>query len=144
MSHTDGGIGTLNGFLRGEIAAVETYRHALELSAIFGRARATLRACLGSHERRVVMFEDEIRRMGGVPAISSGVWGTFAKLVEKAARAIGTQAAVSALERGEGLGRDDYQRVVRDLPMPARTFMTTRIIPEQQRTHDAVCAVEIL
>ena len=95
MSHEDNGIGKLNGFLRGEMAAVETYKQALELPDIDARARVTLRQCLLSHERRVAMLDQEIRRLGGDPVTSSGVWGKFAKLVEKGAKAISTDAAVS-------------------------------------------------
>lgn len=144
MSHEDNGIGKLNGFLRGEMAAVETYRQALELPDIDARARVTLRQCLLSHERRVAMLDQEIRRLGGDPVSSSGVWGKFAKLVEKGAKAISTDAAISVLEEGEGLGRVDYQRVLYDVPDPARSFLTTQIIPEQERTHEALRSLELV
>ena len=46
---------TLNSFLRGEIAAVETYRRAL--TRLGGHEEANdLRACLASHERRVALL----------------------------------------------------------------------------------------
>lgn len=135
------GIGVLNGFLRGELAAVATYRQALELDAIDAASRNTLRTCLYSHERRAAMIENEIRRLGGDPVESSGLWGSFAKLVEGGAKMLGPDAAVRALEEGEGLGSVDYHRVLYKLPQPARSFVTTQIIPEQERTQAALSAL---
>ncbi len=141
MDNHEQEIGKLNGFLRGEIAAVETYRKALEIAQLDALSRVTLTECLTSHERRVEMIASEIRRLGGVPVTGSGVWGAFARLVEQGATALGADAAVAALEEGEGIGSVDYQRMLYDVPQPTRSFLTTLIIPEQRRTLEAVRAV---
>lgn len=127
----------LNSFLRGELSAVETYRQAigkLERPAI----RTTLAQCERSHEQRVRLLMDEIIRRGGEPASSSGPWGTFAKLVEGTAAAFGDKAALSALEEGEDHGRDDYKRDLGDLDASARQLIETQVLPEQERTHNAI------
>ena len=124
----------LNSFLRGEISAVETYRQAIEKLANKPEV-TTLNDCMQSHAQRVGMLRDEIRRRGGEPAQGSGPWGTFAKLVEGGAKALGEKAAIAALEEGEDHGRDDYKRDTQDLEPDARQFVEQNLIPEQQRTH---------
>src|SRR5262245_18704151 len=134
-------IKQLNSFLRGEISAVETYRQASQrlhdslcLPAILEGMR--------SHEERVGVLRQAIRSLDGEPAESSGVWGAFAKLVEGGAKLFGERAAVAALEEGEDHGRDDYSRDVRKLAPPMRQLVELQILPEQQRTHDAISALK--
>jgi hypothetical protein len=108
----------LNSFLRGELAAVETYRQA--------------------HEGRVTALTEEVMRRGGKPAQTSGAWGSFAKLIEGGAAVFGERAAIAALEEGEDHGRDDYKRDLKSLDTPAQAFIQAQILPEQQRTHDTI------
>lgn len=135
-------IDQLNSFLRGEISAVETYEQALE--KLSGRAdvASTLTQCRDSHERRVEMLRNEIQQLGGRPAQGSGLWGSFAKLVEGTSKPFGEKAAIAALEQGEDHGRDDYQRDLRDLSPAVREFVRNRLMPEQQRTHDTMSALK--
>src|SRR5262245_5223780 len=101
-------IDQLNSFLRGEMAAVETYRDALtKISDL--RERRELEECMRSHDRRVQMLRDRILELGGTPADSSGPWGTFANAVEGSARLFGDKAAIAALEEGEDHGLKDYR-----------------------------------
>ncbi len=131
----------LNSFLRGELAAVETYRQALD-QLTRAPYRPTLEKVARSHGQRAQLLSDEIRRRGGVPASSSGPWGTFMKLFERGAAAFGEKAAVAALEEGEDHGRNDYQRDMESLDPPARAFIQTSVLPEQQRTHDALSTLK--
>jgi demethoxyubiquinone hydroxylase (CLK1/Coq7/Cat5 family) len=130
-------VDKLNSFLRGEISAVETYRLALEKLNDKPEA-TTLSDCMRSHEGRVQLLRQEIRRRGGDPAEGSGTWGAFAKLVEGGATVLGEKAAIAALEEGEDHGRDDYQRDVKELDSEARSFVEQTIVPEQVRTHRAM------
>jgi hypothetical protein len=66
------------------------------------------------------------------------MWGTFAKLVEGGAAALGEKAAIAALEEGEDHGLRDYKSDVNDLDDTTKSFIQQRILPEQQRTHDGV------
>ena len=103
---------------------------------------AQLRALQESHRRRAELLTDRVRLLGGKPAQGSGVWGSFAKLAEGSAKIFGESAAVAALEEGEDHGRDDYQRDVDKLSPAERHFIVNEILPEQQRTHDALSRIE--
>lgn len=131
----------LNSFLRGELSAVETYRQALN-KLDNSAYRMTLEQCARSHEQRVRLLAEEVRRRGAEPAHDSGAWGTFAKLVEAGAAVLGEKAAIAALEEGEDHGRDDYKRDLDDLDVPAREFIQSYVLPEQLRTHDAIRAIK--
>ena len=94
----------LNSFLRGEIAAVETYRQALDSVGDIA-ARTQLQQCSQSHQRRVDLLRVRITQLGGVPAEGSGSWGTFAMIAEGgAAKVFGENAAIDVLEEGEEHG----------------------------------------
>ncbi|MBC7978781.1 MAG: DUF2383 domain-containing protein [Myxococcales bacterium] len=135
-------IDKLNQFLRGEISAVETYRMALEKMEPTSTARSELDACMQSHQQRVTLLREAIVTAGGTPSEGSGPWGVFAKVVEGGARMLGDKAAVAALEEGEDHGVKDYKSDVNDLDMSARTLITSRIAPEQQRTHDRMSSLK--
>lgn len=134
-------IDQLNSYLRGELAAVESYRLALEKldSAWY---RDTLLQCAHSHEDRVRLLTRAILERGGEPAKSSGAWGTFTKLIESSAAAFGEKAAIAALEEGEDHGKADYNRDLDDLEPSAFQLISTSIAPEQQRTHDLLSSVK--
>jgi uncharacterized protein (TIGR02284 family) len=134
-------VDVLNSFLRGEISAVETYRQALE-KVEQPKVKTQLQDCMQSHAQRVTILSDQIRTLGGSPSTSSGVWGTFAKAVEAGAKTFGEHAAVAALEEGEDHGRNDYKRDISKLDTAARQLVESRIIPEQQRTHDTMSSLK--
>jgi hypothetical protein len=137
----DNSVDQLNSFLRGELSAVETYSQAIgKLDK--SPHRAALGQCLRSHEERARLIANEVRRLGGEPAESSGVWGGFAKLVQGTAGVFGEKSAIAALEEGEDHGRDDYNRDRDELDPAVRTFVETTLIPEQQRTHDAMSTLK--
>jgi demethoxyubiquinone hydroxylase (CLK1/Coq7/Cat5 family) len=141
MADTQKNVEQLNSFLRGEISAVETYRQALEAlkSSTFG---ARIAECKRSHEQRVAILTEEIRRLGGTPAQSSGAWGAFAKAVEGGAAALGEKAAIAALEEGEDHGNADYKRDVSKLDPGVRTVIEQKVLPLQTRTHAELSALK--
>ena len=134
-------VDVLNSFLRGEISAVETYRQALE-KVERPQVRSQLQDCMSSHAQRVTLLSEQIRTLGGTPSTSSGVWGAFAKAVEGGAKTFGEKAAIAALEEGEDHGRNDYRRDLDKLDVATRQVVQTRVVPEQQRTHDAMSALK--
>jgi hypothetical protein len=134
-------VDTLNGFLRGEISAVETYRQAIS-KLNHSAARAPLQECHGSHEQRIPRLRDEISRMGGVPANDSGAWGSFAKLVEGGAKAFGERAAIAALEEGEDHGLKLYRDDLDKLDPLARQWVERDLLPAQVRTHQAMSTLK--
>lgn len=135
-------VSQLNSFLRGELSAVETYEQAIEKTASDPAVRSTLLECQQSHRNRVAELSEYVRQLGGEPAMSSGLWGTFAKAVEGGAKAFGEKAAISALEEGEDHGLKDYSRDLSDLDPTVRAYVQNRILPEQQRTHNALSRLQ--
>ncbi|HEX2735776.1 MAG TPA: DUF2383 domain-containing protein [Polyangiaceae bacterium] len=134
-------VDQLNSFLRGELSAAESYRQTLA-KLPDTRYRTTLEQCARSHQERADLLTREVRRLGGDPAQTSGVWGTFAQLVTTSARAFGENAAIKALEEGEDHGRDDYQRDLKDLELDTQTLIRQKVLPEQLRTHSAISALK--
>jgi demethoxyubiquinone hydroxylase (CLK1/Coq7/Cat5 family) len=141
MADTQKNVEQLNSFLRGEISAVETYRQALEAlkSSTYG---SKIAECKRSHEQRVAILTQEIRKLGGAPAESSGAWGAFAKVVEGGAAALGEKAAIAALEEGEDHGNADYKRDVTKLDPPVRTVIEQQVLPLQIRSHAEMSALK--
>jgi hypothetical protein len=130
-------IDQLNSFLRGEIAAVETYRQVIE--RLFNLPEAVeLRDCMRSHEHRVMRLREEIQRRGANPAENSGPWGAFVKAIEGGATALGAKAAIAVLEEGEDHGRNDYQRDISSLGREAHILVEQYLLPEQLRTHAVI------
>ncbi|MFY0569693.1 DUF2383 domain-containing protein [Archangium lansingense] len=133
MANTD--VETLNSFLRGEISAVETYRQAIGRVSD-ERIRSQLEDCLHDHAHRVESIRERVEKLGGKPVEGSGVWGTFAKLVQTGAVAMGDKTAIQALEEGEDHGLADYQRDVDKTHGEARRFVRMELLPAQKRTHE--------
>jgi demethoxyubiquinone hydroxylase (CLK1/Coq7/Cat5 family) len=141
MASPQKNVEQLNSFLRGEISAVETYRQAL--SSLKTSAHVTeLTECKNSHEQRVNILKDEIRRLGGTPAESSAAWGVFAKAVEGGAVALGEKTAIAALEEGEDHGNSDYRKDVDKLDPPVRSIIEQQVLPMQLRTHAKMSALK--
>jgi uncharacterized protein (TIGR02284 family) len=127
-------VDTLNGFLRGEISAVETYRQAIEKLGN-SSMRPQLEDCRRSHEQRVARLREHVARLGGQPAKDSGAWGAFARLFEGGAKAFGERAAVAALEEGEDHGLKLYRDELDKLDPTARQMVESDLLPAQERTH---------
>jgi len=129
-----GSLPTLNTFLRGEIAAVETYRRAL--TRLEGRDEVDdLRACLASHERRVEQLRDRVEDLGGVPA---NVPAPEAMVLEGEEEGAGDDETIARLEQGEDRGLKLYLDDVAKLDADSRRLVARDILPEQVRTHDFV------
>lgn len=141
MADVQSNIEQLNSFLRGEISAVETYRQALDALKTSSLS-PTIAECKQSHEARVRILADEIRKLGGEPAQGSGPWGAFAKLVEGGAAALGEKTAVSALEEGEDHGNADYKRDIAKLEGPSRSVVEQQVIPLQLKSHANMSALK--
>lgn len=126
-------IDTLNSLLKGEISATETYRQAIE--KLNDERLYQLKENLESHRERVGALRSRILELGGEPAKGSGLWGSFARLMEGGAKLFGKDAAVAALEQGEDIGISDYSKSVNDLDLDSRMLVENELMPAQQRTH---------
>lgn len=127
----------LNSFLRGERSAVDTYAQCIE-KVTDPEVLSTLAILKRSHQERVHQLSELIVSLGGSPSKDSGLWGSFAEMVQGSAKALGTKAAIAALEEGEDHGRNDYQRDLDDLTPTTRDFIAANILPEQKRSHDVL------
>lgn len=134
-------VDQLNSFLRGELAAVETYDQVLE-RIDDSRVKQPLWEARASHGRRADLLRERIAVLGGEPASSSGAWGGFAKLVQGGASLFGVAPAIAALEEGEDHGRNDYRADLSELSAETQDFVARNIIPEQLRTHDVVSTLK--
>jgi len=128
----------LNELLRGERSAVETYTQALDKLEQPFMAREELRLCHSSHQARVGLLERAVTNLGGTPAVSSGVWGTFTKLVEGGAKVLGAKVAIAALAEGEDYGLHLYQKAMTGLDTASSVFVERELIPEQEQTRKSI------
>ncbi|HEY9679312.1 MAG TPA: PA2169 family four-helix-bundle protein [Drouetiella sp.] len=130
----------LNGLLKGEISAVETYRQALE--KVQDPSIVTELQCAHScHSARVADITRKVQEFGGTPAEGSGAWGAFAKMMEGGAKMFGEKACIAVLEEGEDKGLSDYQKLLEDSD-PAVQAAAQMLIAKQEGTHDKMSALK--
>lgn len=134
---SDTSVAQLNGFLRGEISAAETYRMAIEKVAGSDDKNAgnlgLLREIQAEHGRAAQALRDRIREMGGEPSDSSGAWGAWAKTVQGAANLFGDASALKSLKEGEEHGLKDYREGADDIDTTSADLVNNQLIPAQQR-----------
>lgn len=129
-------VTALNTLLKGEIAATETYAHAI--ARIDDRSQVPLQDNRECHVRRVQSLRERILASGGNPVEGSGMWGTFASLMERSAALLGRDAAIAALEEGEDLGLRDYREALPQLDDRTRAWVEQELLPAQIRTHQVL------
>ncbi len=116
--------------LRGHISAVETYQIAIE-KCDQPALVPELTRMKTDHEASVAELTNHIHSLGGEPEEGSGVWGSFTKLVEKAAATLGDHSAVQALAQGEKAGESDIQDALEsgELSPTAETLYRDKLLP---------------
>ena len=135
-------IAQLNSFLRGELAAIESYEQALARIAP-SPARETMLECQGSHRTRAERLRERIEALGGTPAASSGLWGTLAKMLEGGATALGERVAIATLEEAEDHYLRDYCADLDRLDAGSRELVEKEILPLQVRSHRALSGLKM-
>jgi len=125
----------LNVLLRGELAAIETYKQALD-KVDRAEGGAELKEIQKDHIDAANSLRRHVHQMGAQPDLASGAWGAFAKAVEGAAKLFGNTAAIKALKEGEESGLKAYTEAANDasLPTECRTLITSTLLP-QTRAH---------
>jgi hypothetical protein len=123
----------LDSLLRGEIAAAETYKIAIDRMGD-PAGEAELRAIQGDHGEEIRYLYARIVDRGVEPSKHSGPWGSFARLVESAATRIGDKTALRALREGEMRGLSAYQSALRDgaLPYDVQMHVEETTVPRLQ------------
>jgi hypothetical protein len=135
-------VDTLNGLLRGELSAVESYDKAMPAIDAEPAVSADLMSCRASHEERVERIRAAIVQMGGEPARAAGAWGLFAKAVTTSSRALGWKAVISALEEGEDHGLEEYKNALPRLDVGTQRLVSSELYPQQVRTHSVLSALK--
>lgn len=123
----------LNGLLKGEISAVETYGQALEKITDPG-IRIELEEVQQCHLDRVEILKETVANMGQQPAEKAGAWGALAKLIEGGAKLFGDKAAIGVLEEGEDKGLEDYRKLLEEAD-PTIHPVVEELLPRQEETH---------
>jgi uncharacterized protein (TIGR02284 family) len=127
----------LNSLLRGEIAAAETYKMAIDKVADNGGSTIVsaglLREIQEEHGRAAQGLRDRIRELGGEASDSSGAWGAWAKTVQGTMNFFGDASALKSLKEGEEHGLKDYQEAVDDIDATTAQLISNQLIPAQQR-----------
>lgn len=102
-----------NSLLRGEISAVDTYGQAM-VKYVNSSVASELRRIRDEHTESVSRLMGNVRDMGGEPEHDAGAWGMFATAVQVAADLFGPESAIHSLQRGEEMGRKDYEAALAD------------------------------
>jgi len=134
---TSGTIEQLNGCLRGEISAAETYKMAID--RLSGAERPAEVARLHDLQREHGMAARQLRErivaLGGAAADGSGAWGAFAKTVQGTADLFGDAAALKSLKEGEEYGLNEYEQLLTDAGDldPLSQSLVGRLAAQQRR-----------
>ena len=132
----DEAVQQLNLLLRGEIAASETYRMAIDKLIKDGQDPsrvATLREMQREHIRAEQIFRKRISELGGVPQDSSGIGGTWPRVAMGTAQLFGDSAALHALRDGEEQGLQEMKAGVEKLDAESAMLLEKVMIPAQTR-----------
>lgn len=123
----------LNRLFRGELAAIETYRQALQK---VGKEPGVLELIRMENEHRDAAdaLEQRIIECGGEPASTSGVWGSFAQAAEGAAQLFGNIAALKTLREGEQFGTREYEQAIQDQDFDpeSKMLIESNLLPKQR------------
>lgn len=130
----------LNSCLRGELAAIETYRQALDKSrSQYGSDPKfqQLEKMLRDHEQAATELQSLVRQKGGEPDTDSGAWGAWSNTVMGTARLLGDRAALKALKEGEESGIKQYRALLDDNATPADVRDAAMKLMQRSKEHCA-------
>jgi hypothetical protein len=130
------GIKGLNSLLRGELAAVNAWQHALRSAE--SRKTVDVPEILrfaAEHQRTVAALQVVVREMGGVPASEAATEGAFALLADR--------GTVRDLLDGEKSGLTMYEKADGTFRGDARDLVALELLPRQRR-HVALLSAILL
>ncbi len=122
----------LSVLVKGELAAVETYKQALDKITSPEIAGPDLRRIEEEHEQALSVLRAHMAEQEATAPVDSGLWGEWAKAVEGAASAFGDKAAIKALKEGEEHGVHSYEKALRDQELDAeiRQIISLKLLPK--------------
>lgn len=130
-----GDDGRADKLIRGERAAVDAYRDALDGVDAGGTAARVLGAVLEEHRHALGALRSAAGPGHRDEGEGAGQWGAFTKAVEKAARWLGDRTALKALNEGEDHGVSEYRTALAEggLPPAVHTLVQEELLPAQLR-----------
>jgi hypothetical protein len=140
-SNGSANVDRLNALLAGELAAVATYKLALDHLESQTHTRTGLEGCLQSHQQRVALLRAAIGERGGTPVAGPGAWPA---IVEMAETELHDRAAVAALEDGEIHELADYRAALTGLDASLRPLVEQQLLPKQVQSHHAMSELKKL
>jgi hypothetical protein len=129
------GIEGLNSLLRGELAAVNAWQHALRSAE--SRRTVDVPEILrfaAEHQRNVAALQVVVREMGGVPVREAATEGAFALFADT--------ATVRDLLAGEKSGLTTYEAAAGTFRGEARDLVALELLPRQRR-HVALLSASV-
>jgi hypothetical protein len=126
----------LNGMLRAELAAVESYNQAIR-NLPHPSVHAELEAIRDEHQSAACSLGRFVRERQDAPPANC-LWGYFTAAVTGMAALIGDFGLLAALKRGERFGESTYRSALGnpDLPDDVRHLVGSRLLPQcQGRLH---------
>jgi uncharacterized protein (TIGR02284 family) len=122
--------------LKDELSATETYQQAMDKfrEDVDMSEAEYLMPIYEDHMEAVSTLQTQIRQMGGTPSDGSGVWGTWAEVVQGGANMMGKEVALKTLQEGEKSGAEDYEEALEETELSAdiRSLIESRLLPAQQ------------
>jgi uncharacterized protein (TIGR02284 family) len=124
---------SLNGLIRGELSAMETYEQALKKVDDEPGAQDLRRIALEHHEAMTTL-RGYLNVVGAKPDTTSGAWGTWCNTVMAASKLLGNKTALQALKTGEEYGVGQYVHAMQDdgLSATCKETIRTTLLPRQR------------
>ncbi len=125
-------IERLRSYLRGELAAVETYDRAIRALDELSPLRECLSEPRASHVRRVELLSRRIVALGGEADETSGPWGRIVDALQLLTEVFGTDALLNALCMNERHNTRDYERDMDRASLLLQNLLVNVLLPEQR------------
>lgn len=130
MNSQDITVSTCNLHLRGEISAIDTYTHAIEVfsESACTHVMATIRSV---HHRNADALRKWVIVAGAKPSSQSGLWSTLIRKAEGASTWLGETSTLKNLQREEERDWKAYQRTlkVQDVSIETKLLIQDELIP---------------
>lgn len=104
-------IDDLNKLLEYELGARDTYAQNINTTTEKSFSKI-LDENRQSHAERVNSLQDAIKKLEGKPVAAAKIWGTFGKAIGGATAALGDQATIDILSKGETTLLDEYAAMI--------------------------------
>jgi uncharacterized protein YoaH (UPF0181 family) len=137
MASSNKALDRLKYLMQDEMSAGETYSKALG-SIKTENVKAELTALKNVHDERLKTLTLLVKEMGGEAPATSGLWGSFAKLVESGAALLGEKAIVGALEEHEVKSLADYKSDLEVFDEALHKVMFYELMPSQQECYEKI------